>query len=310
MTRSIATPPPTSLSDPPSPTEVSYKSGKDDEQEMIKAPSKLPPIYLIVATTINPPLGIGLKGQLPWPPLRADMAFFKRVTSTTTKAPSSSDGRTKVMNAVIMGRKTWESIPPKFRPLSGRLNVVVTRSMTAEIGAQISDQMVQNAPSEGPAVGGVTKFDEKGMVKGFTFSPPGVFEKSTPVLVANTVDTAMEMLSEGRVAVSHVFDAGAERFEGIVELDKIFVIGGHDIYKASLTEGLRQSRTIRMLQTMVRRHDGKPIECDTFLPGNRETSAPDELREVSATDVEDWAGTKLPQGDEEWREDGDMLIRV
>jgi len=31
------------------------------------------------------------------------------------------------LNAVLIGRKTWESIPPRFRPLSGRINVVISR---------------------------------------------------------------------------------------------------------------------------------------------------------------------------------------
>ncbi|MDM0034560.1 dihydrofolate reductase [Variovorax sp. J22P271] len=55
---------------------------------------------------------IGLDGVMPWH-LPEDMAHFKRQTAG---AP------------VIMGRKTWDSIPPRFRPLVGRRNIVVTRN--------------------------------------------------------------------------------------------------------------------------------------------------------------------------------------
>ena len=51
------------------------------------------------------------------------MAHFKRVTME----PPSPEKQ----NAVIMGRKTWESIPSKFRPLEGRTNVVLTSTTTA-----------------------------------------------------------------------------------------------------------------------------------------------------------------------------------
>jgi dihydrofolate reductase len=82
------------------------------------------PLTLIVATTSN--LGIGLKGALPWR-LRSEMQYFARVT--TRVAPNSPNGS---KNAVIMGRKTWESIPTKFRPLKNRLNVVISRNTTIE----------------------------------------------------------------------------------------------------------------------------------------------------------------------------------
>lgn len=91
-------------------------------------PRNVAPITLIVAAT--PSLGIGYQGSLPWQALRGDMAFFKRVT---TRVPSATDSAQQGephdrLNAVIMGRKTWESIPEKFRPLSKRINVVVTRN--------------------------------------------------------------------------------------------------------------------------------------------------------------------------------------
>jgi dihydrofolate reductase len=54
---------------------------------------------------------IGRDGTMPWH-LPEDLAHFKRVTAGCP---------------VIMGRKTWDSLPPRFRPLPGRSNIVVTR---------------------------------------------------------------------------------------------------------------------------------------------------------------------------------------
>ena len=54
---------------------------------------------------------IGYNNQLPWH-LPEDLAHFKRLTHGWP---------------VIMGRKTWDSLPPRFRPLPGRTNIVVTR---------------------------------------------------------------------------------------------------------------------------------------------------------------------------------------
>lgn len=54
---------------------------------------------------------IGKDNTLPWH-LPEDLAHFKQ---TTLGQP------------VLMGRKTWESLPPKFRPLPGRTNLVMTR---------------------------------------------------------------------------------------------------------------------------------------------------------------------------------------
>lgn len=64
--------------------------------------------------------GIGNNGDLPWPSIHEDMTRFYKIT-TTTQDP-------KKRNAVIMGRKTWESISDQYKPLSNRLNIILTRS--------------------------------------------------------------------------------------------------------------------------------------------------------------------------------------
>jgi len=84
-------------------------------------------LTLIVATSKD--LGIGKDGGLPWPQLKQEMGYFARVTN---RQPINLPAHTVSINAVVMGRKTWDSIPPKFRPLKGRLNVVISRSMKHE----------------------------------------------------------------------------------------------------------------------------------------------------------------------------------
>ncbi|WP_087497446.1 dihydrofolate reductase [Curvibacter sp. AEP1-3] len=84
----------------------------------------LPRLHLIYARAANGVIGI--HGCLPWH-LPEDLAHFKR---TTLGCP------------VIMGRKTWDSLPPKFRPLPGRANIVVTRQPDwNETGAQRASDM-------------------------------------------------------------------------------------------------------------------------------------------------------------------------
>jgi dihydrofolate reductase/thymidylate synthase len=76
----------------------------------------LKPVSIIVAATRTG--GIGNENNLPWPRLMEDMKFFRKMTTKVT--------RSATMNAVIMGRKTWESIPVSYRPLNGRANIVIT----------------------------------------------------------------------------------------------------------------------------------------------------------------------------------------
>jgi dihydrofolate reductase/thymidylate synthase len=75
------------------------------------------PFAIIVA--VDTCFGIGKSGGLPWH-LPGELKHFAQVTRTT-RDPHKQ-------NAVIMGRKTWESLPPKFSPLPGRINIMLTRN--------------------------------------------------------------------------------------------------------------------------------------------------------------------------------------
>lgn len=122
--------------------------------------------------------GIGKNNDLMWN-LPADMQFFK----TTTKG-----------HVVIMGRKNYDSIPEKYRPLAGRTNVVLSRQKD--------------------------------------FVAPGC-------LVFDSLATCLENLS-------------------LEEGQKVFIIGGAQIYDLALQTGL--------VSDLFLTHIDKTYGADTFFP--------------------------------------------
>ncbi len=83
---------------------------------------------------------IGIDNRMPWH-LPEDMKFFRETTSA---------------KPVIMGRRTWESLPDNVRPLPGRTNIVLSRNPTFEAkGATVAsslDDALEFAASTGAEI--------------------------------------------------------------------------------------------------------------------------------------------------------------
>ena len=93
---------------------------------------------LIVAHTfksVNGLFGIGLNNKLPWN-IKEDLINFKKIT---TLVPN--DNKIKYKNVVVMGRKTWDSLPLNFKPLPNRINVVISNR---DLNISYEDVLVSN----------------------------------------------------------------------------------------------------------------------------------------------------------------------
>ncbi|KAL4623211.1 dihydrofolate reductase-like [Arapaima gigas] len=86
-----------------------------------KNPAMSRTLSCIVA--VCPDMGIGYKGHLPWHPkkLSNELKYFQKMTMTPTVQGKE--------NVVIMGRKTWFSIPETNRPLPNRINIVLSQNL-------------------------------------------------------------------------------------------------------------------------------------------------------------------------------------
>ncbi|KAG2489029.1 hypothetical protein HYH03_012467 [Edaphochlamys debaryana] len=179
---------------------------------------------VVVAAT--PSMGIGKDGKMPWD-LPGDMAYFKQLTSSTRDSSRQ--------NVVIMGRNTWQSIPAKFRPLKGRLNIVLSRAFAEpdeNSSAAINSNNGQSPAKAAPKAADPVKAAEQ---HGSALAPG--------VLGAGSLDAALDLLSQ-------------EQLRDKVE--SVFVIGGGQVYE----ECLRHPNCTAVHLTQI----GRAYECDTFFP--------------------------------------------
>ncbi|KAF7846277.1 hypothetical protein BT93_L4719 [Corymbia citriodora subsp. variegata] len=118
--------------------------------------TQLPLTLIVAATTKN---GIGKSGGLPWPMLKKDMAYFARVTKRVPMPTNTGSVQSDALkeanlsgirrNVVIMGRKTWDSIPPKFRPLKDRTHIVISTQDRSKLQPIPDDVVVASDISSG-----------------------------------------------------------------------------------------------------------------------------------------------------------------
>lgn len=83
------------------------------------------PIHIIVAMDENN--AIGNKNRIMWD-IPEDRAIFKKLTQG---------------NIVIMGRKTWDSLPIQYKPLPKRTNIIVSKSIKESEGAFVAGSIAE-----------------------------------------------------------------------------------------------------------------------------------------------------------------------
>ena len=289
-------------------------------------------------STTSTRLGIGKNNTLPWPRLKADMTFFARVT---TRPPR--DAQPGTVNAVVMGRKTYESIPRKLRPLKGRVNVVVSREPDVESAAggtlrervrvELDARRAAIAENASGRTGGASGSGNASVQTGASGEAD-----ATDAIVSRSLDDAIERLHSTYDCICRDGNANANA-NANTKLGNIYIIGGAEMYASALqlprpspsdsnsNSGCETGST-RIIMTDVRRKPspapnsdtdtGTPAHlnteteresefpCDTFFP--LDTLTPQTgWRTATSGEVSEWVGENV---DSRWREEGEVWMRV
>ena len=176
-------------------------------------------LNIVVAYTFNKQ-GIGKNGELPWK-IPEDMAHFKHIT--TSKEANQ-------FSIVVMGRKTWESIPNAYRPLENRFNIILSNDKNYRIE--------QNTLYK---CGTINKNNNTGVY--FT-----TWDKFINTDYLQVEDNFNKLYCNNEPHIINKFN--------------YYIIGGEQIYKQALTTKLN----IKIHATEIYPINKKEIECDTFFP--------------------------------------------
>lgn len=180
------------------------------------------PLSCVLATTRSGALG--KDGTLPWAaagkPLPSDLKYFRHHTSAV------SDAATR-QNAVLMGRRTWDGIPAKYRPLSGRLNVVLSRNAAYRDAFREQNAGILTAASLDDALAMLEVYNAA--------APEHLIEMACVIGGTKLFEEAVAHTACGTVhhtAVDGEFDADAvlapERFAAVLERDYVLASRSND----------------------------------------------------------------------------------
>ena len=242
------------------------------------------------------------------------MAFFQKVTRDSWPSSTPASGP---INAVIMGRKTYESIPARFRPLGGRLNVVISRKSAHDTSHQIQESLLQNKkPPDGNLVCTPKILSPEGDSPSILLLCGMDADADHHGLNPSTVAPVLSCQSIGSALATLASPALPKELG--MPIGNMCIIGGAEIYSSFLQQDLGGLHgPIRILQTEVRKVDGSEFECDTFFPvplgaDNKEWS------QVGQQTVSKWINTtsdegsqiQLPQRSEEWARDDKVGVQL
>ena len=176
-------------------------------------------LNIVVAYTFNKQ-GIGKNGELPWK-IPEDMAHFKNITTSREE---------NYFNIVVMGRKTWESIPDTFKPLENRFNIILSNNEHY--------RLEQNTNYK---CGTINKNNNTGVY----FTNWDNFINTDYLQIEQNFN---KLYCNNENHITNKFN--------------YYIIGGEEIYKKALATNLN----IKIHVTEIYPINKKEIECDTFFP--------------------------------------------